>query len=130
MLRTADEKDLIIINKMFKSYFNTEIKNDVFSKIIVFEHDKILGFISYSIIYERAELNYIAVDKKYQKQGIAKELMNYMIEDTKNLDNITLEVDIKNEAAIQLYKKFGFEIEAKRENYYDDSDAYLMIKRR
>ena len=130
MLRTADEKDLIIINKMFKSYFNTEIKNDVFSKIIVFEHDKILGFISYSIIYERAELNYIAVDKQYRKQGIAKELMNYMIEDIKNLDNITLEVDIKNEAAIQLYKKFGFEIEAKRENYYDDSDAYLMIKRR
>ena len=42
--------------------------------------------------------------------------------------NITLEVDESNEAAINLYKKYGFTIAAIRKKYYGKNDGYLMIR--
>ena len=41
---------------------------------------------------------------------------------------ITLEVKSHNEAAVSFYQKFGFEIDRKVPNYYEDgSDAYVML---
>ena len=48
----------------------------------------------------------------------------------KNIDihRITLEVKSHNEAAVSFYQKFGFEIDRKVPNYYEDgSDAYVML---
>lgn len=130
MIRKATKDDIENINIMFKSYFDSKIKEDVFTNIYVFEHEKVLGFISYSVIYERCELNYIAVLKEYQNNHIASKLMEFMIENTKDLDNITLEVNVNNKNAIKLYEKYGFKVEAIREKYYNGVDGYLMIRRK
>ena len=45
-----------------------------------------------------------------------------------NCKNITLEVSDKNIGAINLYKKFCFEVKAVRKNYYKDSDGLLMMR--
>ena len=50
---------------------------------------------------------------------------------TKIADNenfkMTLEVNKKNEIAINLYRKYGFKIVGDRKNYYGiDQDAYIM----
>ena len=37
-------------------------------------------------------------------------------------------MNVENKNAINLYKKFGFEIKTVRKNYYDLNDAYLMVK--
>ena len=43
---------------------------------------------------------------------------------------VTLEVRKENIPAIELYKKFGFEIVTTRKNYYQNQeDAYLMGRR-
>ena len=42
--------------------------------------------------------------------------------------NITLEVRMSNEIAINLYKKFGFREVAIRRYYYGDEDGILMEK--
>ena len=57
------------------------------------------------------------------------ELLKYMFQETSNLENITLEVGKNNNAAINLYKKNGFEQCALRKNYYGKEDAILMIKK-
>ena len=89
----------------------------------------IVGFIDYSIIYERAEINYIYVLESYQRQGIATKLLNNMFNNLENVINITLEVNENNNKAINFYKKNGFEIVSKRANYYKDgAAAYLMMK--
>lgn len=130
MIREASEKDLKEINIMFKTYFDNEITKDIFTKIMIFEHKKILGFISYSIIYDRCELNYIAVLEEYRQNKIASKLMDYMVNDAKELDNISLEVNVNNVKAINLYKKYSFKIEAIRKNYYHNADAYLMVRKK
>lgn len=104
------------------------IDNDPFSKFIVYLEDtKIIGFLSYSVIYERAEINYIFVLESYRGKEIASKMLNYMISSCKICDNITLEVRKSNSIAISLYKKFGFKEVAIRENYYNNEDGILMM---
>lgn len=44
---------------------------------------------------------------------------------------MTLEVRVSNVVALELYKDFGFVIEALRPKYYEDTgeDAYIMWKK-
>ena len=93
--------------------------------------DKIVGFISYSVIYERAELNYIAIHEQYRRKGIGQILLNYAVNNLINnmVENFSLEVNVNNKVAINFYLKNKFEIKATRHNYYADGDAYLMVRK-
>lgn len=125
-------KEIISSSLKLKKFLNENkisiIDNDPFSKFIVYLEDtKIIGFLSYSVIYERAEINYIFVLEIYRGKKIASKMLNYMISSCKICDNITLEVRKSNSIAISLYKKFGFKEVAIRENYYNNEDGILMM---
>ena len=134
MIREIEEKDYAVITEYYREFDDNEVdlfNLDTFTKIYVYELDnKVVGFINYSIMYERAEINYIYVDKEYRKNDIASKLINYMFDDCtkKRCNNITLEVSDKNQAGINLYKKYGFEEKAIRKNYYKNGDGILMMK--
>lgn len=122
MIRSIQELEIDFINT-FSEY---QVKQNPFSQVYVYIIDgTIVGFLDYSVIYERLEINYIFVLKEYREKGIAFELIHQMMKDTE-WENITLEVNILNEPAIHLYKKLGFEVVATRPSYYDGVDAYLM----
>ena len=123
--------DVNIINDIANNIFNFDIKTTTYSKIIGYEMDnKIIGFLVYDLIYERCEIEYIAVLNEYRNKKIASKLLEYAINDCKlnNVINISLEVNVNNISAINLYKKFDFKIEAIREKYFNNDDAYLMVK--
>ena len=102
-------------------------KENPFLKNYVFlNNNEPIGLISYSLIYDRIELEYIWVSFEHRKKGIASKLMDKMLEENSN--NITLEVRTTNEKAINLYKKNNFKIVSTRKNYYGNEDAYLMIR--
>lgn len=104
------------------------LKNNEFNKDFIFlMNDEPIGLISFSVIYDRIELNYIWVDKLYRKKGIASKMIEFMCNND-DIKNITLEVSIENKPAIELYKKYGFKIVSIRKNYYKNIDAYLMMK--
>ena len=90
-------------------------------------NDNIVGVIVYEDIFNRFEIDYIVVDSQYRRQGIASKLLESVI--NLNPENITLEVREDNISAINLYKKYGFEIVRKREKYYGNIDGLLMIRR-
>ena len=100
---------------------NPFLKNYIFLK-----NNEPIGLISYSLIYDRIELEYIWVHIEHRKKGIASKLMDIMIDE--DVKNITLEVNVKNKGAIKLYEKYGFKIVSVREKYYGNDDAYLMIR--
>lgn len=108
-----------------------ELVNNPFLNISVYEKDnKIVGYLNYSIMYDKAELNYIFVDLEYRNSGIGSILLDYLLEKCENCQNITLEVRKDNIPAINLYKKYGFKDCAIRKNYYDRVDGILMIRQR
>lgn len=113
------------IYKLLEEEFST----DPFLKILIFEDDNLIkGFLLYSEIYDRIEINQIEVLTKYQQKHIASCLMEYLINiaKEKQLSNITLEVEENNYKAINLYHKYKFVKVAKRKGYYNGVDAILM----
>ena len=92
--------------------------------------DKSVAFLEYSLIYDRVEIDNLRVIDEYQNQKIATKLMAYLVSLAIDLKviNITLEVRVSNNKAINLYKKFGFHEVALRKYYYGDEDGILMEK--
>jgi len=124
MIREALDEEINYLN----SLTNYKITKNAFNKILVYIDDEIKGFLDYSLMYERMEINYIYVLEKYRRCGIAYKLIDYMIKNN-DFENITLEVSVINQNAINLYEKLDFKIVGKREKYYNDISAYLMERR-
>ena len=70
----------------------------------------------------------LAIGNDFQNKGLAKRILEYSFEKLKDKD-FSLEVKVSNEVAINLYKKFGFEIKKVLKDYYKDCDGYLMYKK-
>jgi len=116
------------------SYLNTlsdyQITDNAFNKVLIYKlDDKIIGYLDYSVMYERGEINYIFILKEYRNQKIGSKLLEYMINNT-NLDEISLEVNKNNTNAIKLYQKYGFREVNIRKGYYDGVDGILMLRSR
>ena len=115
-------KDIDFIN----SLSDYKVTLNSFSNVIgYYINDKIIGYLDYSVMYEKIEINYIFVIAEYRRKGFAYSLIKYVI-DKYNFENITLEVNVNNVSAINLYKKLGFKIVSTRKKYYDGIDGYLM----
>ena len=93
---------------------------------------EVAGYIGMYIVCDNCFVTNIAVFPKFRRQGIAKALikMALLTNDAMETDFISLEVRPSNEAAISLYKSFGFEQNGSRKNYYKNpnEDALIMTK--
>ena len=111
-----------------------EVKKDdlsPFARLIEYiEEEAVLGFLKYSLIYDRIEIDNIFVEEEHRNKKIGTKMMSYLISVAieKNVENITLEVRVSNDIAIKLYKKMGFHEVVLRKFYYGDEDAILMEK--
>lgn len=108
-----------------KEELSTELENNPYGNyLLLIEEDKIIGYIYYSDIYERAEINQFEVKITHRNCGKGNELLKYLIE--KLQKSITLEVKQTNASAIHLYEKNGFKKVAIRKGYYNGIDGILM----
>ena len=122
-------KDISLLKDLFNEYKDNydPIIND-YTKVYAYKMDnKYVSFIVGQILYENAEIIDIYVTPEYRRKGIAKKLMNTII-DNKDVKNITLEVNINNKNAILLYNSLGFKETTLRKGYYNGEDALLMLK--
>ena len=81
---------------------------------------KLAAFAVTQVILDEATLFNIAVDPAYQRQGLGKALLEYLIEELEKRDVFTLwlEVRASNVAARTLYESLGFNEATVRRNYY------------
>ncbi len=111
--------------------FRYELEENPFAVLFTAEEDgEIAGFADLWITYDNAQLADIGVAKKYQRRGIAGQLMDRCIEESKKngCEYLTLEVRVSNDPAIALYRKYGFIQAAVRKGYYENGeDAWLMV---
>lgn len=109
-----------------------EIYQNPYTKILVYEKEKkVIAFLMYTELEDVADILDIIVEEKFRHQNIASCLLDSMISELKEtVKLLTLEVSVKNTAAIAFYQKFGFEVVNVREKYYQNGeDAYLMGRR-
>lgn len=133
MIQKLSENDVKTVENILSKEFHTSFpqENPFIQWYIWKENGLIGGFISYSIMYENLELNYIYVDPKFRKKNIASELMLHMVKEAQahGVEVLTLEVRETNIIAQKLYHKFGFCVAATRKNYYGKENGLLMVRK-
>ena len=136
---TIDDLDqvMIIEKEAFDEHwkrkdFEYEILENEFSNMYVYEeNNKVLGIIGYYILFDDAQVTTIAVLKEARGKNIATKMMEAMIEDcnSKICSQLSLEVRLSNQKAINLYKKFDFiEMNIRKAYYEDGEDAIFMMR--
>ena len=144
-LRKMKEEDLPFVleiehlsfpNPWREMTFRGEIHNDPISFPFVIVHKlqrKIVGYIIFWCIKDRAQINNIAVHPDFRRMGIAEAVMLQVLDQIRMAGTkfVALEVRPSNIAARSLYRKLGFDILGIRENYYHDpqEDAFVMGER-
>jgi ribosomal-protein-alanine N-acetyltransferase len=90
--------------------------------------EKVLGYLICSRYDQVWHLMNIAVDPDARRRGLAKMLLDEMLERAGRDEAYTLEVRTSNGAAIALYERFGFRPAGTRRRYYADTgeDALIM----
>lgn len=101
---------------------NFEMVKSIFpqAEIYVYEEKEILGFIGLDGTYIAG----IFVESKFQSQGIGKKLLDYV----KNINSeLSLSVYVKNEKAVDFYKREDFKIKEEKIDENTGEKEYFMI---
>ena len=124
------EKECFSLPWSEQSILDAVNNNTIF--FIAEENKKIIGYAGLQIILNEGYITNVAVTKTHRRKGVAKALMEKVLDFGKDLEFITLEVRESNLAAQSLYEKMGFKKEGERKNFYQNpkENAYIMTKRR
>lgn len=85
---------------------------DKYDVLIAVEKDELIGFVVTSIIRDgKAEVSFVGTDKRYRRQGYARNLLGEAIDRAflSGANELILEVEVENIPAIHLYEYFGFQ---------------------
>ena len=131
MILEVTKKNIEEIQNSFLSTetVEKEFENNPFAKILILkEKDQVLGYIYYSDIYDRIEINQFEIIEWERNHGLGDQLLKELIK--KEEKDITLEVREDNLPAIHVYEKNGFQKKAIREGYYQGVNGILMERKK
>jgi len=89
----------------------------------------IAGFVGLWFVLDEAHVVIIGMREADRRKGIGEQLLISAIEQSVENDSrvVTLEVRESNEAAIELYRKYGFQEVGLRRRYYSDNGENAVI---
>ena len=92
----------------------------------------VLGYAGLLVVADEGYITNVAVFPEYRRCGIAAKILEVYLNfaQANGLAFLTLEVRPTNEAAIALYRRFGFEEVGRRRNYDDlpKEDALILTR--
>jgi ribosomal-protein-alanine N-acetyltransferase len=134
IIRPATEKDLDRVLEIDQLSFPTPWTYHCFKITLkdiffVIEQKEIMGYLVACLcdLGLKAEILRIAVHPDHRGKGIAKELIETMLQllSKENVESVELEVNSANRGAVKLYEKFGFEIK-RIATFMADQDFYIF----
>ena len=124
-LQVMPKNDIMSLN-----CFNDEFEQTTRKYFVAVKNNIPIGYIGLFNTIDDCNIIGIAVLQDKQRQGIGSLLLNKAKEYARenNIKTLSIEVDTKNDKAINFYKKVGFLVTNIRKNYYkNNSDAYIMF---
>ncbi|MCB9770201.1 MAG: ribosomal protein S18-alanine N-acetyltransferase [Candidatus Omnitrophica bacterium] len=96
------------------------------------EGESLVGYLTGWLVFEEFHIANLAVHPDHRRKGIAQTLLDFTLcWAARNEGRVSLlEVRASNEAAIELYRRNGFESVMTRRNYYSNpvEDALILRK--
>jgi ribosomal-protein-alanine N-acetyltransferase len=119
-------------NPWTREMFLGSVLDKLTSFNVVFGQDTVKGYCIYRKVEQEAEIFKIAVSTSSRRKSYAAKMIENILQDclSSGVKNIFLEVDKDNNAAINLYTKFGFEMRFVRNNYYKHSSSNALVLRK
>lgn len=112
--------------------FAAEVRRESAICLVCEEDGAIVGYLIADAFVDVWHVMNICVAPEHRRNDIASDLLEayFAITEAKAHRGHTLEVRVSNEAAIELYRSFGFVATGVRRGYYSDNreDALIMWK--
>lgn len=128
------EKIKDIISKQFDEFWTAsvlekELQNNLSSYIVAVCDGNVVGYAGIWVPIDEAHITNIVVKKDERGKHIGTQLLEKLINmaQKQRLKCITLEVNVNNKNAIQLYKKHNFEEVGRRKKYYNNTDDAIIM---
>lgn len=95
----------------------------------LFSGPKCLGYAIFQVIFSEGHLLNLAVSKEMQGKKIGRFLLQEVLKMSRahGAESVFLEVRPSNIAGVALYEKFGFRSLLRRENYYSNGEAAIVM---
>jgi len=109
-----------------------ELTNPLSYWLIAESDGQLVGYVGSQSVIDEADIMNIAVSPDFRRKGIAREMINRLIEvlKTKQVHSLTLEVRVSNAGAIALYSQLGFQQVGLRPGYYRNPKEDALILRK
>lgn len=90
---------------------------------------EIVGYAGSMYAVDEAHVTNIAVAPEFRRRGIARLLLHTLATEAvrREMNSLTLEVRVGNDAAQGLYREFGFAPAGVRQRYYENSEDALVM---
>ena len=113
-----------------KEVLKSELDNPASSYIVALDENKnVVGYAGIWQPLEEAQITKIVTKKDKRQNKIGTKMIEKLIDMAKErkLSDITLEVNINNLPAINLYKKYQFKEVGLRKKYYNNIDDAIIM---
>lgn len=113
-----------------ESAFINEITQNKLANYFVARRGQLLvGYAGVWLVMDEAHITTLSVHSDYRRRKIAEQLLQHLLTTAifKGARWATLEVRESNQAAQELYKKYGFTSVGTRKNYYQEDNENAVI---
>ena len=141
IIRQARESDIDEITRLDQLCFSAPWSRESFRQEImenglalylvaeVPESHELVGYAGIWGILEEGHITNVAVHPEHRRRHIGESLVKVLMEEASasGIRLFTLEARVSNEAALRLYRKFGFRDAGIRKGYYEDNNEDALI---
>ncbi len=110
--------------------FLNEVHNPSAYYVVARANGKIVGYSGMWLVMDEAHITTLGVDPEFRRRKIAERVLIHLLDEAihRGTRRVTLEVRRHNQAAQDLYGKYGFRVVAIRKGYYtnNNEDAFVM----
>ena len=123
-----------ILKEQFDEFWNEnvlrkELENPLSTYIVAISDNQVVGYAGLWQPIDEGHITNIVTRLNKRGNKVATKMLEELIEIAKarSLNCVTLEVNVHNEIAINLYKKYDFKEVGKRPKYYNNTDDALIM---